>query len=69
MNGYAYLMSQTALDALLKTQYDTINPEFIEVLVNSLVLSGIGLFLCPYAIPDTGLSAGRTTGGQVRQKW
>ena len=43
MNGYAYLMSQTSLDGLLKTQYDHVCPEFIEVLANSLVLSGIAM--------------------------
>jgi len=43
MNGYAYLMSQTSLDGLLKTQYDHICPEFIEVLANSLVISGIAM--------------------------
>lgn len=54
MNGYAYLMSQTALDALLKTQYDTINPEFIEVLVNSLVLSGIAMDFAGSSRPVSG---------------
>lgn len=43
MNGYAYLMSQTSLDALMKTQYSEICPEFIHVLTNCLVLSGIAM--------------------------
>ena len=41
MNGYAFLMSQTSMDALLKTQYHSISLEFISVLTNALVLSGI----------------------------
>lgn len=43
MNGYAYLISRASLDALMKTQYDSICPEFIEVLANCLVLSGIAM--------------------------
>lgn len=54
MNGYAYLMSRNSLDALLKTQYDTICPEFIEVLVNSLVLSGIAMDFAGSSRPVSG---------------
>lgn len=54
MNGYAYLMSQNALDALMKTQYDTICPEFVEVLVNSLVLSGIAMDFAGSSRPVSG---------------
>lgn len=43
MNGYAYMMSKNSLDVLMKTQYDSICPEFIEVLANSLVLSGLAM--------------------------
>lgn len=54
MNGYAYLMSQSALDALLKTQYDSINGEFIEVLANALVLSGIAMDFAGSSRPVSG---------------
>ncbi len=54
MNGYAYLMSRNAVDILMKTQYDTIGPEFIEVLVNSLVLSGIAMEFSGSSRPVSG---------------
>jgi len=43
MNGYAYLMSQTALDALLKTKYTSISPDFIRILADTHVMSGIAM--------------------------
>ena len=54
MNGYAYLMSQTSLDVLMKTQYDYICPEFVEVLVKSLVLSGIAMDFAGSSRPVSG---------------
>ena len=54
MNGYAYLMSQTSLDALMKTQYDSICPEFIDVLANSLILSGIAMDFAGSSRPVSG---------------
>ena len=54
MNGYAYLMSQSSLDALMKTQYDHICQEFVEVLVNSLVLSGIAMDFAGSSRPVSG---------------
>lgn len=54
MNGYAYLMSKTSLDALMKTQYTSICPEFIEVLANSLVLSGIAMDFAGSSRPVSG---------------
>ncbi len=54
MNGYAYLMSQSALDALLKTQYEEISPAFIEVLANALVLSGIAMDFAGSSRPVSG---------------
>lgn len=54
MNGYAYLMSRSSLDALMKTQYDNICPEFVEVLVNSLVLSGIAMDFAGSSRPVSG---------------
>ncbi len=54
MNGYAYLMSRSSLDALMKTQYESICPEFIEVLVNSLVLSGIAMDFAGSSRPVSG---------------
>lgn len=54
MNGYAYLMSRSSLDALMKTQYNDICPEFIEILVNSLVLSGIAMEFAGSSRPVSG---------------
>lgn len=54
MNGYAYMMSRTALDALMKTQYDSLCPEFIDVLANSLVLSGIEMDYAESSRPVSG---------------
>lgn len=54
MNGYAYMMSRTSLDALMKTQYDHICPEFIDVLANSLVLSGIAMDYAGSSRPVSG---------------
>lgn len=54
MNGYAYMMSKTSLDALMKTQYDHICPEFLDVLANSLVLSGIAMDYAGSSRPVSG---------------
>lgn len=54
MNGYAYLMSRTSLDALMKTQYDSICPAFLGVLANSLVLSGIAMDFAGSSRPVSG---------------
>ena len=54
MNGYAYMMSKTSLNALLKTQYDKVCPEFIDVLANSLVLSGIAMDFAGSSRPVSG---------------
>ncbi|MBQ9419436.1 MAG: iron-containing alcohol dehydrogenase [Synergistaceae bacterium] len=54
MNGYAYLMSKTSLDALMKTQYTEINEDFINVLANSLVLSGIAMNFAGSSRPVSG---------------
>lgn len=54
MNGYAYMMSRTALNALMKTQFDHICPEFLDVLANSLVLSGIAMDYAGSSRPVSG---------------
>ena len=54
MNGYAYMMSKNSLDALMKTQYDSIGPDFIEVLANSLVLSGVAMDFAGSSRPVSG---------------
>lgn len=54
MNGYAYLMSRTSLDVLMKTQYDEVGPGLIEVLANSLVLSGIAMKFAGTSRPVSG---------------
>ena len=54
MNGYAYLMSQLSLDVLMKTQYNSICPEFISVLANSLIISGIAMDFAGSSRPVSG---------------
>ncbi len=54
MNGYAYMMSKTSLDGLMKTQYDGICPGFIKALANSLVLSGIAMDFAGSSRPVSG---------------
>ena len=54
MNGFAYLMSKNSLDALMKSQFDCICPEFIDVLANSLVLSGIAMDFAGSSRPVSG---------------
>ncbi|MHC1785560.1 MAG: iron-containing alcohol dehydrogenase family protein [Christensenellales bacterium] len=54
MNGYAYLMSRTSLDVLMKTHYDSVCPGFISVLANSLVLSGIAMDFAGSSRPVSG---------------
>lgn len=54
MNGYAYLMSKTSLNALMKTQFSQIEPNFIEVLGNSLVMSGIAMKFSGSSRPVSG---------------
>lgn len=54
INGYAYLMSRSSLDGLMKTQYSKICAELIEVLVNSLVLSGIAMDFAGSSRPVSG---------------
>ena len=54
MNGYAYMMSRTSLDALMKTQFEHICPEFLDVLANSLVLSGIAMNYAGSSRPVSG---------------
>lgn len=54
MNGYAYMMSRTSLDALMKTQFNSICPEFLNVLANCLVLSGIAMDYAGSSRPVSG---------------
>ena len=54
INGYAYLMSKNSLEALINTKYSRICPEFIEALVNSLVLSGIAMDFAGSSRPVSG---------------
>lgn len=54
MNGYAYMMSRTSLDALMKTQFNRICPDFLDVLANSLVLSGIAMNYAGSSRPVSG---------------
>jgi len=54
MNGFAYLMAQTALDTLLKTKYNVICPDFIRVLADAHVLSGIAMNFAGSSRPVSG---------------
>lgn len=54
MYGYAYMMSKASLDGLMKTQYDSICPEFLNVLANSLVLSGLAMDFAGSSRPVSG---------------
>lgn len=54
MNGMARLMSQNSLDALMKTQYNKIDLDFIKVLINSLVLSGVAMEFAGSSRPVSG---------------
>jgi glycerol-1-phosphate dehydrogenase [NAD(P)+] len=54
MNGYAYLMSKTSLDALMHTEFNAICPELINVLANCVVLSGIAMDYAGSSRPVSG---------------
>lgn len=54
MNGYAYLMSKTALNSLMNTQDTKIENKFIKLLSNSLVLSGIAMDFAGTSRPVSG---------------
>lgn len=54
MNGYAFLLSQAALDALLNAKYTTVSPDFIRVLADSHVLSGIAMRFAGSSRPVSG---------------
>lgn len=54
MNGFAYLMAKNSLDALMRTQYDSICSDFINVLADSLVLSGIAMEFAGSSRPVSG---------------
>ena len=54
INGYAYMISKASLDGLLKTQYEEICPEFVGVLANSLVLSGLAMNFAGSSRPVSG---------------
>ena len=53
-NGYAYMMSKNSIEALVSTKYSKICPEFVEALVNSLVLSGIAMDFAGSSRPVSG---------------
>lgn len=54
MNDFAYLMSQESLNALINTKFTKINEDFIKVLANSIVLSGIAMQLAGSSRPVSG---------------
>ena len=54
INDMAYLMSKESLNALMKTEYNSICLEFIEVLANSIVLSGIAMNFAGTSRPVSG---------------
>lgn len=54
MNGFAYIMAKNSLDALMNTEFDEVCPEFINVLADSLVLSGIAMEFAGSSRPVSG---------------
>ncbi|MCL2188639.1 MAG: iron-containing alcohol dehydrogenase family protein [Defluviitaleaceae bacterium] len=54
MNGYAFMLSQAALDALLNAKFTSITPDFIRVLADSHVLSGIAMRYAGSSRPVSG---------------
>lgn len=53
-NGYAYMLSQTSLNSLMRSPYSKICPELIDVLANSLILSGIAMDFAGSSRPVSG---------------
>jgi len=54
INDLAYMMSKESLNALLRTQYNSICPEFIEVLASSIILSGLAMNFAGTSRPVSG---------------
>ena len=54
MNDFAYLMSKMAFDSMLKTEYKEISIGFIDVLANSLILSGLAMNFAGSSRPVSG---------------
>jgi len=54
MNGYAYMLSKIAFDMLMSTKHDSVCSDFLEVLANSLVLSGIAMDFAGSSRPVSG---------------
>ena len=54
INDMAYLMSKESLNTLMKTEYNSICLEFIEVLANSIVLSGVAMNIAGTSRPVSG---------------
>lgn len=54
INNFAYLMSENSLDALIRTKYNSICPEFLKILANSLILSGIAMNFAGSSRPVSG---------------
>jgi glycerol-1-phosphate dehydrogenase [NAD(P)+] len=54
MNEYAYLMSRISLDTLMNTRYSDINQEFVDILLHSIVLSGIAMEFAGSSRPVSG---------------
>jgi len=54
MNGYAHLMSKTSLNALMKTEFSCICPDFINVIAECVVLSGVAMDYAGSSRPVSG---------------
>lgn len=54
INDFAYLMSQESLNALVNTEFTKIDEEFINVLANSIVLSGMAMQFAGSSRPVSG---------------
>jgi len=53
-NDLAYLISKTAFDIMINSKFDKIDQQFIETLVQSLVLSGIAMEIAGTSRPCSG---------------
>jgi len=54
MNDYAYLMSRDSLSMLMSSMYSYMDAEFVSLLANSLVLSGIAMDFAGTSRPVSG---------------
>lgn len=54
MNGYAYMMPKTSLNAMMNASQENIDSKFIKLLANTLVLSGTAMDFAGASRPVSG---------------